>query len=76
MIQAWYPPKMCREITGRASITTTLDLYTHLHPGELASVPGQESPANPRGDSLPEEPRRGSVRVALGQPAGPLPYPG
>ena len=35
MIQAGYPPKMPREIMGRASITTTLDLYGHLYPGEM-----------------------------------------
>src|ERR1700735_850754 len=35
MIQAGYPPKMLREIMGHASITTTLDLYGHLYPGEM-----------------------------------------
>ena len=35
MIQADYPPKMLQEIMGHASITTTLDLYGHLHPGEM-----------------------------------------
>jgi hypothetical protein len=35
MIQAGYPPKMLQEIMGRASITTTLDLYGHLYPGEM-----------------------------------------
>jgi hypothetical protein len=34
MSQAGYPPKM-QEITGHASITTTLDLYGHLYPGEM-----------------------------------------
>jgi integrase len=34
MIQAGYPPKMLQEIPGHASITTTLDLYGHLYPGD------------------------------------------
>jgi len=34
MIQAGYP-KMLQEIMGHASITTTLDLYRHLYPGEM-----------------------------------------
>jgi integrase len=34
MIQAGYPPKMLQEIMGHASITTTLDLYGHLYPGD------------------------------------------
>ena len=33
--QAGYPPKMLQEIMGHASITTTLDLYRHLYPGEM-----------------------------------------
>jgi integrase len=35
MIQAGYPPKMLQEIMGHASITTTLDRYGHLYPGEM-----------------------------------------
>jgi site-specific recombinase XerC len=35
MIQAGYPPKMVQEIMGHASITTTLDLYGHLYPGDM-----------------------------------------
>lgn len=35
MIQAGYPPKMLQEIMGHASITTTLDLYGHLCPGDM-----------------------------------------
>jgi integrase len=35
MIQAGYPPKMLQEIIGHASITTTLDLYGHLYPGDM-----------------------------------------
>jgi integrase len=35
MIQAGYPPKLLQEIMGHASITTTLDLYGHLYPGEM-----------------------------------------
>jgi integrase len=34
-IQAGYPPKMLQEILGHSSITTTLDLYGHLYPGEM-----------------------------------------
>ena len=30
-----YPPKMLQEIMGHASITTTLDLYGHLYPGDM-----------------------------------------
>ena len=35
MVQAGYPPKMLQEIMGHASITTTLDLYGHLYPGDM-----------------------------------------
>ena len=35
MIRAGYPPKMLQEIMGHASITTTLDLYGHLSPGDM-----------------------------------------
>jgi integrase len=35
MIQAGYPPKMLQEILDHASITTTLDLYGHLYPGDM-----------------------------------------
>jgi hypothetical protein len=35
MIQAGYPPKMLQAILGHASITTTLDLYGHLYPGDM-----------------------------------------
>jgi integrase len=35
MIQAGNPPKTLQEIMGHASITTTLDLYGHLYPGEM-----------------------------------------
>ncbi len=40
MIQAGYPPKMVQEILGHASITTTLDLYGHLYPGEMDRYAG------------------------------------
>jgi integrase len=30
-----HPPKMLQEIMGHASITTTLDLYGHLYPGDM-----------------------------------------
>ena len=35
MIQTGYRPKMLQEIMGHASITTTLDLYGHLYPGDM-----------------------------------------
>jgi integrase len=35
MIQAGYLPKMLQAIMGHASITTTLDLYGHLYPGDM-----------------------------------------
>ena len=35
MIQTGYPPKMLQEVMGHASITTTLDLYGHLYPGDM-----------------------------------------
>ena len=35
MIQAGYPPKMLQEIMGHSSITTTLDPYGHLYPGDM-----------------------------------------
>ena len=33
--KAGYPPKMLQEIMVHASITTTLDLYGHLYPGDM-----------------------------------------
>ena len=57
MIQAGYPPKVLREIMGHASITTTLDLYGHLYPGDidryadrLDSAAGLADPAEIRPD--------------------------
>lgn len=57
MIQAGYPPKMLQEIMGHASITTTLDLYGHLFPGEmdryaerLDDAAGEADAANMRPD--------------------------
>src|SRR5262249_41151225 len=35
MIQPAYPPKILQEIMGHASITTTLDLYGHIYPGDM-----------------------------------------
>lgn len=35
MIQAGYPPKVLQAILGHASISTTLDLYGHLYPGDM-----------------------------------------
>jgi integrase len=61
MIQAGYPPKMLQEIMGHASITTTLDLYGHLYPGEmdryaerLNSAADQASKAKMRPDDAGE----------------------
>jgi hypothetical protein len=39
--QAGYPPKMLQESIGYASITTTLDLYGHLYPGEMDRYAGR-----------------------------------
>jgi integrase len=39
MVQAGYPPKMLQEILGHASITSTLDLYGHLYPGDMDRQP-------------------------------------
>jgi hypothetical protein len=35
VIQAGYPPKLFQEILGRARITTALDLYGDLYPGDM-----------------------------------------
>ena len=56
MIQAGYPPKMLQEIMGHASITTTLDLYGHLYPGEMTAM----QTASTR---LREMPRRPKMRA-------------
>src|SRR5215831_6309863 len=63
MIQAGYPPKMLQEIMGHASITTTLDLYGHLYPGEmdryadrLDSAAGDADKAKIRPDDDADEP--------------------
>ena len=62
MIQAGYPPKMLQEIMGHASITTTLDLYGHLYPGEmdryadrLDEAAGMTDAAKMRPDSTSDE---------------------
>ena len=63
MIQAGYPPKMLQEIMGHASITTTLDLYGHLYPGEMDRYAGllgdaaeDADPARIRPDDPEERP--------------------
>ncbi len=63
MIQAGYPPKMLQEIMGHASITTTLDLYGHLYPGDmdryadrLDSAAGEADAAKMRPDVDGDEP--------------------
>ena len=55
--QVEMPPKMLQEILGHASITTTLDLYGHLYPGDmdryadrLDSAAGDASKAKMRPD--------------------------
>lgn len=64
MIQAGYPAKMLQEIMGHASITTTLDLYGHLYPGDmdryadrLDSAAVMADPARIRPDELPDDAR-------------------
>jgi integrase len=66
MIQANYPPKMLQEILGHASITTTLDLYGHLYPGEmdryadrLDSAAGDADEAEIRPDADEDEAQEG-----------------
>jgi integrase len=67
MIQAGYPPKMLQAIPGRASITTTLELYGHLYPGDMdryadrlgdaaeAADPAKIRPDKPDGDPGAED---------------------
>src|SRR5262245_9303699 len=62
MIQAGYPPKMLQEIMGHASITTTLDLYGHLYPGEmdryadrLNEAAGMSDPADDAAKMWPDD---------------------
>jgi len=62
MIQAGYPAKMLQEIMGHASITTTLDLYGHLYPGDmdryadrLDSAAGMADPAKIRPDDRDDQ---------------------
>lgn len=62
MIQVGYPPKMLQEIMGHASITTTLDLYGHLYPGDfdkyaerLGAAADEASTAKIRPDQLDGE---------------------
>ena len=62
MVQAGYPPKMLQEIMGHASITTTLDLYGHLYPGDmdryadrLGDAADEASAARIRADEPDEE---------------------
>jgi integrase len=56
MIQAGYPPKMLREIMGHASITTTLDLYGHLYPGEMDRYVDRLDEAATEGDAAKMRP--------------------
>ncbi len=60
--QAGYPPKMLQEIMGYASITTTLDLYGHLYPGDmdryadrLDNAAGLADPARIRPDDVEDD---------------------
>ena len=64
MIQAGYPPKMLQEIMGHASITTTLDLYGHLHAGDMDRYADRLSRAAELADPAkirPDDGQRGSV---------------
>ena len=56
MIQAGYPPKMLQEIMGHASITTTLDLYGHLYPGEMDRYADRLDQAATNGDAAKMRP--------------------
>jgi len=56
MIQAGYPPKMLQEITGHAGITTTLDLYGHLYPGEMDRYADRLDEAAANGDAAKMRP--------------------
>ena len=63
MVQTGYPPKMLQEIMGHASITTTLDLYGHLYPGEMDRYAGllgdaaeDADPARIRPDAVDDNP--------------------
>jgi len=57
LVRAGYLPKMLQEITGHASITTTLDLYGHLYPGDMdrtqtaLTVPPTK-PIRPKSDQM------------------------
>jgi integrase len=69
MIQAGYPPKMLQEILGHASITTTLDLYGHLYPGDMDRYADRlDSAAHEAGKSKmsPDAARPGSADEAPG----------
>jgi len=74
MIQAGYPPKMLQEIMGHASITTTLDLYGQLHPGEMDRYADRLDEAAREGDAAkcgktrtPAKPIRRSQGAELGK---------
>ena len=55
-IQAGYPPKMLQEIMGHDSITTTLDLYGHLYPGEMDRYADRLDEAATEGDAAKMRP--------------------
>ena len=68
MIQAGYPPKMLQEIMGHASITTTLDLYGHLYPGDMDRYADRlDSAAEEAGTARirPDDGRRPRDRVTM-----------
>ena len=54
--QAGYPPKMLQEIMGHASITTTLDLYGNLYPGEMDRYADRLDEAATEGDAAKMRP--------------------
>jgi integrase len=65
MIQAGYPPKMLQEIMGHASITTTLDLYGHLYPGEMDRYADRLDEAAGDADAAKMRPKCGQMTRAM-----------
>src|SRR5262249_38640000 len=68
MIQAGYPPKMLQEIMGHASITTTLDLYGHLYPGDMDRYADRLGEAAERADPARIRPNDGDDDPATERP--------
>ena len=51
---------MLQEIMGHASITTTLDLYGHLYPGEMDRYADRLDEAATKGDAAEMRPDEGT----------------